>query len=83
MSKEVLTDTLRLFYPSWRQNLDEEDETTEAKPYSKQSLINIHSSLNRYLQMPPDNKTLDLMHDPEFIPANKVFSGTFHCIKFN
>ena len=71
MSKEVLADTLREFYPSARQVPQDEEE--EGKSYAKQSLINIHSAINRHLQLPPYNKTWDLMKDKEFLAANKVF----------
>ena len=73
MSKEVLADTLRLFYPSARQAPEQGKD--EGKPYAKQSLINIRSSINRYLQLPPHNMTWDLMRDKEFLAANRVFKG--------
>ena len=74
MSKQVLADTLREFYPSVRQS--PENNESEGKPYAKQSLINIRSALNRHIQLPPYNMTWDLMKDLEFLPANKVFKGT-------
>ena len=46
MSKEVLAETLRKFYPAARQKPTNEDD--EPKPYAKQPLVNIHSSINRY-----------------------------------
>ena len=73
MSKDVLADTLRLFYPSVRQKGT--NDFDEPKPYAKQSLINIQSSVNRNLHLPPYNKNWDLMHDSEFLSANLVFSG--------
>ena len=73
MSKEVLADVLREFYPSVRQ-VPHKGEST-GKTYAKQSLINIRSAINRYLQLPPHNKTWDLMGDREFLAANKVFKG--------
>ena len=73
MSKQTLADTLREFYPSVRQA--PENEYSEGKPYAKQSLINIRSAINRHLQLPPHNRSWDLMRDLEFLPANKVFKG--------
>lgn len=67
MDKEVLADTLKLFYPSARQQNGER--------YSKQALINLRSGLNRHLSLPPHNKPWNLMHDKEFHLANKVFAG--------
>lgn len=67
MSKEVLADTLRVFYPSARQ--------VNSQPYQKQSLVNIRSAINRHLTLPPYNKTWNIMRDPEFIAANKTFAG--------
>ena len=72
MDKQVFADTLREFYPSARQTTK---DGTEGKPYAKQSLINIRSAINRHLQLPPHNKTWDLMLDKEFIPVNRVFRG--------
>ena len=73
MSKETLAETLRQFYPSARQAPAPGE--TIGKPYAKQSLINIRSSINRFLQLPPHNKTWDLMKDKEFLAANRVFKG--------
>ena len=73
MSKENLAEIFREFYPSVRQKAGHGE--SEGKPYSKQSLINIRSSINRHLTLPPYNKTWDLMSDKEFLAANKVFKG--------
>lgn len=73
MGKEVLGDTLKLFYPAAHQQNGER--------YSKQALINIRSGLNRHLTLPPHNKPWNLMHDREFQHANKVFSGNLHIQK--
>ena len=59
--KEELTETLHQFYPSARQKPKPGQE--EGNRYSKQSLINIRSALNRNLQLPLQNFTWDLMHD--------------------
>lgn len=69
MNKEQLANTLREFYKSARQ--------LDGKHYQKQSLINIRSSINRYLQQPPFNSTWNLMHDAEFTSANRTFSGNY------
>ena len=79
MSKIVLADTLREFYPSVRQS--PKDGEQQGQPYAKQSLINIRSALSRHLQMPPHNKTWDLMQGKEFLAANRVFKGNFNTIK--
>ena len=76
MSKETLADTLRQFYPSARQSPGPGEDI--GKHYAKQSLINIRSSINRHLQLPPHNKTWDLMKDKEFLAANRVFKGKIY-----
>ena len=43
--------------------------------YQKQSLVNIRSVINRHLQLPPFNRTWDLVKDSDFQQANRVFSG--------
>lgn len=75
MSKEVLADTLRVFYPSVRQK--------NGEVYQKQSLINLRSGLNRYLLLPPLNWPWNLMHDIEFKASNTVFSGNLRIQKEN
>ena len=65
MDKETLAPALRKFYPSVRQK--NKDGSDTGKPYTKQSLVNIRSALNRHLQYPPNNKPWDLMHDAEFM----------------
>ena len=76
MSNEQLADTLRPFYPSARQR-PKKGTPPEAlsEHYQKQPLINIRSALNRHLQLPPYDRTWDLVKDPIFKPANRVFSG--------
>lgn len=73
MSKQVLGDTLRLFYPSAQKQNGEH--------YQKQSLINLRSSINRHLNLPPFHKNWDLMKDPEFKSSNTVFSGNLRMQK--
>lgn len=72
MSKEVLADTLREFYPSARQ--------VNGQPYQKQSLVNLRSAINRHLGLPPYNRTWNLMRDQEFAAANKTFSGDLYIL---
>lgn len=67
MDKEVLAETLKLFYPSARQR--------NGDRCLKQALINLRSGLNRHLSLPPFNRPWNLMHDKEFHLANKVFAG--------
>ena len=49
--------------------------TKKGTPYSKSGMINLRAGLNRHLQNPPFNRTIDIMNDPQFLPANKVFTG--------
>ena len=73
MSKEILAETLRKFYATVRQN--NKDGSDTRNPHAKQSLINTRSALNPHIQYPLYNRTWYLMHDAEFRPANKIFSG--------
>lgn len=72
LDKKNLAATLRIFYPSACQG--------NGQPYQKQSLINVRSAINRHLQNPPHNKIWNIMRDPEFIAANKVFAGNYTII---
>lgn len=72
-SKEVLAATLRIFYPSIKQ--------ANGKPYQKQTLINLRSSINRHLSLPPHHKNWDLITDPAFKSANTVFTGNLRLQK--
>ena len=49
--------------------------TKKGTPNSKSEMINLRAGINRYHQNPPFNCTFDIMNDPDFLPANKVFSG--------
>ena len=80
MGKENLAMTLRKFYATVIQR---NKDGSEGKHYAKQSLINIRSALNHHLQNPSFNRTWDLIHDSEFKPANKVFTGKLKNIKTN
>ena len=44
-------------------------------PYSKSGMINLHAGINRYLQSPSFNWTIDIMNDAQFLLTNKVFTG--------
>ena len=47
----------------------------DGEHYSKSSLINIRSGLNRHLTSPPYNKQFNLMKDVVFQSANQVVTG--------
>ena len=49
--------------------------TKKGAPYSKSGMINLRAGINRHIQSPPYNRTLDIMNDASFLPANKVFTG--------
>ena len=49
------------------------DGSGNGTQYVKQILVNIRSAKNRHFQYAPYNKPWDLMHDAEFMQANKVF----------
>ena len=38
-------------------------------------MINLRAGINRHIQNPPYNRTVDIMNDAPYLPANKVFSG--------
>ena len=38
-------------------------------------MINLRAGINRHIQSPPCNCTLDIMNDAPFLPANKVFTS--------
>lgn len=64
---EKLSATLRTFYGSLRNK--------QGDVYSKSAYINIRAAINRYLTSPPYNKTINIMHDRQFMAANHVFMG--------
>ena len=47
----------------------------DGKQYAGQTLINIRSGLNRYLNLPPFQFNWDLSRDNEFKDANKIIRG--------
>ena len=38
-------------------------------------MINLRSGLNRYLQLPPNNRSINIMKNEVFQKTNKVFKG--------
>ena len=64
---EMLAERLRVFFTTTR--------TKEGKTYSRSSMVNLWSGLNRYLQNPPHNRIVNLMDNKVFQNANKVFTG--------
>ena len=66
-SATELSALLRRFYGEVR--------TKTGKPYSRSSLIGLRSAIQRHLEGPPYNRTIDIIHDSEFKPANLVFTG--------
>lgn len=48
---------------------------TDGREYSRSSLTNIRSGLNRHLTSPPHGRQINLMRDIEFQAANQVFVG--------
>ncbi|CAK6978070.1 uncharacterized protein LOC128361731 [Scomber scombrus] len=67
LDKEALCAVLRSFYAEAR--------SKSGQLYSKSSLISIRSSLNRYLNEPPNCRTLDLTKDPELRSANLTLAA--------
>lgn len=47
----------------------------ESGTYSKSSIIGIRAGINRHLQNPPYNRTLNVTSDRDFMAANKVLAG--------
>lgn len=52
-----------------------EVQTKDGKPYSKSALIGLRAGLNRHMQSPPFNRTLNITTDVDFLPANKILTG--------
>lgn len=63
----LLAEILRTFFAEVRKQ--------DSKPYSKSAMVNLRAGLNRYLQSPPHNRIINLMHHDAFQNANSVFSG--------
>ena len=63
----LLAETLREFFGSVK--------SKQGKEYSKSSMINLRSGLNRYLTYPPNSRIINLMHNDIFQRANLVFKG--------
>ena len=60
-------DILRQFYAEVRNR--------KGEPYGKSALINLRASIQRHISSPPYNRTLNIMKDRDFIPANHVLQG--------
>ncbi len=59
---------LRKFYATVRKE--------DGEVYSKSSLNNIRSAIQRHLASPPFSRTINIMRDPDFNPANNMLRGT-------
>ena len=70
LSVEELASILRRFYGEVNPQANSKTGT-----YSRSSLMGIRAGLNRHLQGPPFNRTLNIVVDREFIPANKILTG--------
>ena len=70
LTAEELALILRQFYGEVNPQANSKTGT-----YSRSSLVGIRAGLNRYLQGPPFNRTLNIVVDREFIPANKILTG--------
>ena len=65
-SKELCS-LLRRFYAEAR--------TKAGKPYSRTAMQSIRAALQRHIISPPYNRTISIVSDAEFKPANLVFNG--------
>ena len=65
--EQVLSDSLRRFYA--------EMNNRNGSPYSKSAMIGIRSGINRQIQGPPHNRSINIVTDRVFMAANKVFTG--------
>ena len=62
-----LSALLRRFYAEAR--------TKTGTPYSRTAMQSIRSAIQRHLLRPPYNRTISIISDPDFKPANLVFTG--------
>lgn len=67
LTDTILAEVLKIFFAEVRKQ--------NGKLYSKSAMINLRSGLNRYLQAPPNNHIINLMHNDVFQNSNQVFSG--------
>ena len=63
MSKEELADILRQFYGTVC--------SKKGKEYSRSSMVNLRSGINRHLTNPPYKRNIDIMQDQEFLQAKQ------------
>lgn len=66
-TNEDLATQLRAFYASLRKKSGQE--------YSKSGYISIRAAINRHLTSPPFSKSINIIHDKEFMLCNQVFTG--------
>ena len=65
ISSVELSPILRRFYG--------EVKTKKGKAFGVSSLTCIRASIHRYLTQPPFNRTINIIDDPEFVVANRMF----------
>ena len=58
-----------------------EARTVAGKMYSRSALIGIRSSINRHLQSPPYNRSLNISTDESFMSANQVLKAMMKKLK--
>ena len=73
LSKEDLDALLTTFYAEAR--------TVAGKMYSRSALIGIRSSINRHLQSPPYNRSLNISTDESFMSSNQVLKAMMKKLK--
>jgi len=64
---EDIMNILREFYGSVRNK--------KGEMYGKSSIVNIRAGIHRHLTSPPYSRTVNILRDIEFLPANQVFMG--------
>lgn len=73
MDDAQIAESLRRFYGGVRPKKGED--------YSKTALINMRYGIQRFLQSPPNHRSLSLTKDPIFLQANKVLEGKIALLK--
>ena len=49
--------------------------------YGKSAYINLRAAIQRHIISPPFNRTINILRDREFLPANQVFMGVLRKMK--
>lgn len=49
--------------------------------YGKSSYINLRAAIQRHITSPPYNRTINILRDADFLPANQVFMGVLRKMK--